>query len=348
MNKKPIIILSIGCAGLAYFLYNSNRSSEQKVSTSDVKNTTKSTPFTNESKSDEQYFASRTFIPSSQIDKKLLEIMKAFESKDADEVARLFEAWFHEDEMGALKGFQKTDGFFLEFGIDPPYELMANLLLEKYQGEKIMEIVSNLPGDSMSTELMVAQMMKKWDGSNQDTLLTWLKENQSFISGHALTTLLSNQVETYDATKLTDVANKYFQVDNSDPRREMFIKELLDGWIVKDPDAAGEYINSLPEEYYKSPSLVGSIQTYATHTSSKDAAGAMKWADQITDPATKIVTQAVVASAWLKQDPDTFNKWRSEQSFTQEERYDFDQNLEILLNDDSSDTESSLNTAQTE
>ncbi len=276
------------------------------------------------------YFTTRTRLAPGAIDLTLLSLLVAFENKDPALVARLFQEWLERDEASALAGLHQMEGFFLIFGIDPPYKLVADHFLTKYSGADIMERVAALPGESMATGQMVKELFRSWHDQNSPQLLTWIQQNPSFTDAHALLGLVEHQLAQHTPTQLSELSQTYLSMDAADPRREMLCHNLLDAWITKDPTTAGDFLNSLSDADYDSPLMVQPLQTFATHAAHRDPAQAMEWATQISHPETRLMTQALIGSQWMESSPAQWNAWKTQLQLTPAELTEFDKTLTYM------------------
>ncbi|MEM8550316.1 MAG: hypothetical protein AAGF10_05950, partial [Verrucomicrobiota bacterium] len=229
-----------------------------------------------------------------------------------------------------MEGFAQLDGFSaFDYAAGLPEDSLEARRLKNRALESVVESMIEQgqlnnaltwaeqmpPGEGQTTAL--AEILEEWASYDPDAAVAYLSE----LSGRDdYPALRQSMLRTWARSDPEQAAAYLSEVDADDPDRGNLTTMLIAQWSRYDITGPGEWLNEQPP----SPEIDRAVAIFTFRAASEDPAGAMSWAQSITEEGMSSRMMGRVASEWKAQDPEAFATFMEEADLTIKQREDLE------------------------
>lgn len=258
--------------------------------------------------------ARKTGISTSLMNPCVLDILSAYETKDAAAIEAAVLKWLEKDEdllLNSIEAFDNLNNIY-GYGVDFPVTKVSEQLYQKYGGERTIELLASLSRTSNTVQMLTIGTMRAWGGDRLPDALNFIKENEHFSSEAAVLYMAEDQASLADGGT-QEMAEFFTKFPDSDPRKARALESIYHSWVERDPDTFGDYLNTVDDL----KPAASAIDSYSVYAAQHDLDAALEWMEMVPGERQKTARVSVAAELAL-QDPERFETWLENQEFSTE------------------------------
>lgn len=257
-------------------------------------------------------------VPKLQWHGPLKAISEAMEAGNKQQAATELNQWLKQDPAAAVQALPHMKQYPFYFDEFIQSQTFADYLLNK-GGVQAMESLALLNFDNSAVSNVGFDLLHGWWNKDPKGLANWIKATPAFLYDLQIEELIRRITagnEGYEA-----LANLFYKLEATDPRRERFFAEVLDAWLALDPQSTIAFMEQLKRSS-REPDISfdkAALRIAYFFSNNQQQAEALEWVLEVDDVSTREVGIRDFAYAINSAEQlQVFGEWYSKQTLTTE------------------------------
>lgn len=195
------------------------------------------------------------------------------------------------------------------------YRMVVQSMASNGDMQGAMDTLGGITDESLRSRAAVS-LAQGWANFAPQEAVGWATS----LTGDTRQKALNDAFNTWSRKEPESAMQWAMQLSQDDPSRKQLLAQSVRAWSSVDLDGAAQWINAQPA----SPERDEVISQFVGQASVEDPAGALVWAQQISDDKARLRSQKRAMRAWIDTDPSAARAYlESSNPFSEKDTADF-------------------------
>lgn len=211
------------------------------------------------------------------------------------------------------------DDFVSELGVSVDRQMALGMIARhrmRTDGpEAVMKWANGLSGEPPFRAAAVRSVGSVLGAQRPDLAVEWCDTHCAGNYGNSLRQYIAAEWAKHDGASMME----WLREAPDEVETEVAVRAGYRAWVIADPEAAYEWVATLPEASRNDPRIEPAIGMYIARISWRDSAKAIEWTDYLSDPADQKLARITAVRRWIHRDPETAEAWLTTQTLLGED-----------------------------